>query len=102
RGAALLEQEPTAETDAVRKRPLSLKPYWDVERARIDDTRKVPVEVVVNGKAVDRKEIVADGTDQELTFSVPIQSSSWVCLRIFPTSHTNPVFIVVEGKPVRA
>jgi hypothetical protein len=24
------------------------KPYWDLERARIGDTRQVPVELVVN------------------------------------------------------
>jgi hypothetical protein len=33
---------------------------------------------------------------------VPIKQSSWVCLRVFPSSHTNPVFVVVDGKPVRA
>jgi hypothetical protein len=62
----------------------------------------VPVEVVVNGQAVDRKEVEADGTEHEVTFAVPIKRSSWVCLRIFPTSHTNPVFVLVDGKPVRA
>jgi hypothetical protein len=60
--AALLEPKPTPETERVRKAGLHEKPYWDVERARIDDTRKVPVELVVNG----------------------------------------PVFVLVDGKPVRA
>jgi hypothetical protein len=100
--AAFLEPKPTAETERIRKAPLTAKPYWDVERARVGDTRKVPVEVVVNGQKVDEKEIVADGTTQEVTFSVPIKQSSWVCLRIFPSSHTNPVFVVVGEKPVRA
>jgi hypothetical protein len=100
--AALLEPKPTAETERVRNRPLNDKPYWDIERARIGDTRKVPVEVVVNGRAVDRKEIVADGTEQEVTFEVPVKFSSWVCLRIFPSSHTNPVFVLVGDKPIRA
>jgi hypothetical protein len=100
--AAFLEPRPTPATEAIRKRPLPQKPYWDVERARVGETRKVPVEVVVNGVAVDKKEIVADGSEQEVTFEVPIEKSSWVCLRIFPTSHTNPVFVLVDGKPIRA
>ena len=37
---------------AIKARPLSEKPYWDVERARIGDTRTVPLEVVVNGRPV--------------------------------------------------
>ncbi len=102
RVAALLEPKPTPATEAIRKRPLDQKPYWDIERARIGETRTVPVEVVVNGQAVARKEVVADGSEQEVTFAVPIKASSWVCLRIFPSSHTNPVFVLVGDKPVRA
>jgi hypothetical protein len=111
--AAWLEPTPTPETERIRGSPqpikgnsstatLTSKPYWHAERARIGDTRKVPVEVVVNGVAVDRKEIVADGGTQEVTFNVPIKHSSWVCLRIFPSSHTNPVFVLVDAKPIRA
>ncbi len=25
-----------------------------------------------------------------------------MALRIYPTSHTNPVFVLVDGKPIRA
>jgi hypothetical protein len=111
--AALLEPKPTAETQKIRGAPMpkegkssiqtfTSKPYWHVEKARIGDTRMVPVELVVNGVAVDKKEVLADGTEHEVTFDVPIKQSSWVCLRIFPSSHTNPVFVVVDGKPVRA
>jgi hypothetical protein len=100
--AARLEPKPTPETERVRKTALNQKPYWDVERARVGDTRKVPVEVVVNGQAVDRKEVEADGTEHAVTFEVPVKESSWVCLRVFPSSHTNPVFVLVGGKPVRA
>jgi hypothetical protein len=100
--AALLEPKPTLETEKIRKTPLNQKPYWDIERSRIRDTRTVPVEVVVNGQAVARKEIVADGSEQDVTFRVPIQASSWVTLRIFPSSHTNPVFVLVGDKPIRA
>ncbi|GIW81448.1 MAG: hypothetical protein KatS3mg105_3255 [Gemmatales bacterium] len=100
--AALLQPQPTPQTEAIRKAPLTAKPYWDIERARIGKTRKVPVEVVVNGYPVARQEIVADGKVRPVRFEVPIEQSSWVCLRIFPSSHTNPVFVLVGGKPVRA
>jgi hypothetical protein len=86
----------------VRGIPYEQKPYWNLERARIGDTRTVPVEVVVNGIAVARQEIVADGTVRKLNFDVPIQQSSWVAVRVLPSSHTNPVFVLVDGKPVRA
>jgi hypothetical protein len=102
RVAALLEPKPTDATERIRKTPLNQKPYWDIERARIGQSRKVPVEVVVNGQAVDKKEIEADGSAQEVAFDVPIKESSWVCLRIFPSSHTNPVFVLVGDKPIRA
>jgi len=102
RVAALLEPKPTEQTERIRRTPLSAKPYWDLERARIGAGRNVPVELVVNGRAVDRKEVSADGSEQEISFDVPIEASSWICLRIFPSSHTNPIFVRVDGKPIRA
>lgn len=99
--AALLPPEPTPEGDRIRAQPLTVKPYWDLQRARIGRTRKVPVELVVNGYPVAQKEIIADGTERQVTFDVSLSGSSWVCLRIFPSSHTNPVFVLVEGKPIR-
>jgi hypothetical protein len=100
--AALLEPEPTAETERIRNAPFNAKPYWDIERCRIGTSRKVPVEVIVNGYPVAKKEIVADGSEQELTFSIPLKHSSWVAVRILPSSHTNPVFVVIGDKPIRA
>ncbi len=76
--------------------------YWHVERARIGDSREVPVEVVVNGRPVARQTIVADGKPRDLSFDVPIERSSWVALRILGAAHTNPVFVLVGGKPIRA
>jgi hypothetical protein len=113
RVAAYLEPKPTPETEKLRTAPtptrgnssiatFTSKPYWHVEKARIGQTRRVPVEVVVNGYPVARKEVVADGSEQQVEFEVPVTQSSWVCLRILPSSHTNPVFVVVDGKPVRA
>jgi hypothetical protein len=86
----------------IRKLPYDQKPYWDVERARIGDTRSVPVEIVVNGKAVARQNLVADGQVRELSFQVPVSESGWIAARILPAAHTNPIFALVGGKPVRA
>ena len=100
--SALLAEQPTAATRAIRDSRLDQKPYWHVERARVGDTRRVPVELIVNGHAVVRREIDADGSVSSLAFDVEIEHSSWVAVRIFPTVHTNPVFVHVGGRPIRA
>lgn len=97
--SALLPEQPDP---AIRNRPYNQKPYWHLERSRIGATRNVPVEVVVNGYPVARKEVLADGTRRTLDFEVPIARSSWVALRILPSSHTNPVWVTVNDRPVRA
>jgi hypothetical protein len=97
--AALLEQTPD---EKIRKLPYDEKPYWDLERARIGNTRKVPLELVVNGEAVARQEVEADGVERPVAFDYRIERSSWVALRILPSSHTNPVFVTVGDKPIRA
>jgi hypothetical protein len=102
RVAAYLDPEPSAGAVAIKKQRLDQKPYWEIERARIGKTRKVPLEVIVNGHPVATREIVADGRIQEVSLDVPIKKSSWIALRILPSSHTNPVFVLVGGKPVRA
>src|SRR5262249_54079545 len=63
-------------------------------------TRKV--ELVVNGHAVATKDVPADDQEHDVTFEVPIERSSWVALRHFPQMHTNPVNVLVAGKPIRA
>ncbi len=78
------------------------KPYWDVERARVPNTREVPVELIVNGEAVASQNLLADGQVHEMSFDVTIDKSSWIALRILPSSHTNPIFALVDGKPIRA
>ena len=76
--------------------------FWDLERARMPGSRDVPVEVIVNGFPVQRQVITADGTMRDLQFEVPIDRSSWVALRVYPSSHTNPIFVLVGDKPIRA
>ncbi|MFL1877032.1 hypothetical protein ACIKT0_18105 [Hansschlegelia beijingensis] len=75
---------------------------WDIERARYGSTRSVMVEIVVNGRVAASKPVPADGTLQNLTFSIPIERSSWVALRLMGAGHSNPVFVLVDNKPVRA
>jgi hypothetical protein len=60
------------------------------------------VELVVNGVAVAAKDVPADDKVHELSFDLSIDRSSWVALRHFPQMHTNPVHVIVEGKPIRA
>ena len=97
--AALLEETPD---EHIRKLPYDEKPYWDLERARIGNTRRVPLELVVNGVAVARQEVEADGVERPVAFDYKIDRSSWVALRILPSSHTNAIFVIVDDKPIRA
>jgi hypothetical protein len=99
---ALLEEKPTELTESIRTRRLDEKPYWHVERSRIGDTRSVPVEVIVNGEVVATHELLADGHVETMTVPVEITQSSWVAVRILPSVHTNPVFVQVGSKPIRA
>ena len=99
KAAANLEASPN---DAVRNAPYEANPYWDLERARIGIRREVAVQIVVNGAVVATQPLVADGTIRDLTFDVPIERSSWIAARILPSAHTNPVFALVGGKPIRA
>ena len=100
--AAMIAAEPTPQTEAVRKSRLDQKPYWSIERSRIGESRKVPVEVIVNGYAAATTEIVADGQTQTLSFDLDIPHSSWIAVRILPSVHTNPIYVQVGDKPVRA
>jgi hypothetical protein len=97
--AANLDSYPN---ESVRQLGYEEKPYWDLERSRIGNSRRVPVELIVNGEAVERQEVVADGAVHDISFQTNIAKSSWVALRILPSSHTNPIFVLVGGKPIRA
>ena len=63
----------------------------------------MPVELIVNGDSVERE---GDRRRRHgattSTFDYTPTQSSWVALRIFPRAHTNPVFVEVDGKPIRA
>ncbi len=100
--AALLEAQQSDATRQIRGRRLDEKPYWHIERCRIEDTRNVPVEVIVNGEVVATRTLLADGSNNAFRIPVQIDRSSWVAVRILPSVHTNPVFIHVDNQPIRA
>jgi hypothetical protein len=60
------------------------------------------LEALVNGKPVASQEISADGKLRDMAFDVDVPHSSWVALRILPSSHTNPIFVLVDDRPIRA
>ena len=65
------------------------------------------IELVLNGKVVASKPGTAKpGEPVILKASVPVQESSWLCARRMDESghqsHTAPVYVSIEGKPVRA
>jgi hypothetical protein len=97
--AAWLDPSPN---EAIRSLPYFHSPYWDVERARIGPSREVPVELIVNGQPVARKTVIADGAVRDVSFEVPLRQSSWLAVRVYPAAHTNPVFAIVDGRPIRA
>ena len=37
-----------------------------------------------------------------MEFEYTPERSSWVALRVFPAAHTNPIFVEVDGAPIRA
>ena len=101
--AARLEPEATDETRAIRLRGTHPGTWgWHLENARIGESRQVAVELVVNGIPVDKALLVADGTPQPIRFQAQIARSSWVALRVMPSAHTHPVFVMVGAKPIRS
>jgi len=98
--AAYLPAQQDDEGESIAHRRPDESPYWDLERARIDKTRKVLVELVVNGEAVDKKEIEADGNWADISFNYTPSQSCWLALRIYQSSHTNPIFVTINNKPI--
>ncbi len=100
--AALLEPEPTPHTEFIRSRRLDEKPYWHIERCRVGQSRDVNVEVIVNGEVAATRKLHADGAIKNFEIPVEINKSSWVAVRVLPSVHTNPIFVHVGDKPIRA
>jgi hypothetical protein len=97
RAASLL-----AETASGPPAPSRVQSQWSPEYARVGQSRDVAVEVIVNGHPVATQRLTADGSLRDLAFDIPIQRSSWVALRILGSAHTNPIFVLVGERPIRA
>jgi hypothetical protein len=97
RAASLL-----SETASGPPSPSRVQSQWSPEYARLAASRDVAVEAIVNGHSVAVQRLTGDGTLRDLTFDIPIQRSSWVALRILGSAHTNPIFVLVGERPIRA
>lgn len=100
--AAMLPKEISPEAQTIRNRRIDEKPYWHIERSRIGETRKVPVELVMNGEVVATREIEADGKTVDIDWEIDLTKSSWVALRVFPSMHSNPIFVEIDNQPIRS
>jgi hypothetical protein len=60
------------------------------------------VEIVVNARRVASQEVAADDREHDLSFEIPVSESCWIAVRQFPQLHSNPVEVIVAGKPIRA
>ena len=45
---------------------------------------------------------IADGTIGEVSVDAAVELSRWLAVRILGSSHTNPIFVLVDDKPIRA
>src|SRR5579862_539804 len=98
--AAYLDSEQTTDDEVISSKPLTEQPYWNTERARINKTRNVAVELIVNGESVDKTIVAADGTWRPLQFTYLPRQSCWIALRIYPAVHTNPIFVTIAHQTV--
>jgi hypothetical protein len=100
--AAYLPEDLTAEAQTIRGKTLDQTPFWHLERCRMGTSRQVSAELIVNGRPVASGKIDATGKPQLVQFETNIQDSSWLAVRIFPSCHSNPIYVSVKGKPIRA
>ena len=70
--------------------------------AAVEQDGRRTVELIVNGEVAAAREVPADAHVHSIDFEVDLAQSSWVALRHFPQMHTNPVNVLVGGKPIRA
>ena len=71
--------------------------------ALVRGQREVSVELIVNGRPAATKTLKADGAISKLVFEAPeLPRSSWVAVRIHPHAHSNPIAVLIGGKPIRA
>ncbi len=97
RAASLLSEKPSGPPTPSRQRP-----QWSPEHARVAGSREVTVEAILNGRSIASHRLTGDGVVRDLAFDVAIERSSWIALRILGSAHTNPIFVHVGERPIRA
>ncbi len=90
---------PEKTLDSIQKAQLIT--YWNIEWGRLGESRNVQVELIINGKPVDTVVVLADGKINKLNFDYEVDRSCWAALRVWGSSHSNPIFILVDNKPIR-
>ncbi|MCE2814909.1 MAG: CehA/McbA family metallohydrolase [Planctomycetaceae bacterium] len=85
---------------------------FEVNAASLASTKETPtsdlsvpmrqVELIVNGYPVSEQLIAANGEEHTVRFKHRIEKSSWAAIRVMPSAHTNPVFLIVKNRPIRA
>jgi hypothetical protein len=100
KAAAMLSETQDQNGKYIASRAPELFPYWNIERARIGSSQNINIELILNGQLVEKQTIAANGNWNNVAFNYKIQKSSWIAVRINSSSHTNPVFVIVDGKPI--
>lgn len=99
--AAYLPARQDSTGEKIARTSLTERPYWDIERSRMGKSRKVPAELIFNGTPVDTVMVEADGKVYDIAFQHTVSRSGWLAVRVFPSSHSNPVFVKVNNQPVK-
>ena len=92
-----LNGQPLGGNDVVLEKPTTL-----TATVRASSQHPATVEAIVNGYPVASVSLPGDGQLHALKLPLPIAKSSWVALRVLGQAHTNPIWVSVAGKPVRA
>lgn len=100
KAAAFLEKDQDEEGRVIATADPYKPPYWHIERSRQGVSRDVVVELIKNGKVIDEQTIKADGDWNDISFTASVEKSCWLATRLKYSSHTNPIFVEVNGKAI--
>ncbi len=99
----------TIKAKAGEKIPVRAKVAFDPEMilgtsvgGRLAPSDSRTVELIVNGQWVEKKLVPADRKLHDVAFEYTPKKSCWIAIRSYPQMHTNPVFVSVDDKPIRA
>ncbi len=82
--------------------PSGIRVSVEAAARSIDGSGTVPVEVVVNGYPIPLADLAMDGRTRRLEREIRVERSSWIAIRVRGRAHTNPIFLLVGDRPIRA